>query len=77
MTTLTKPVTRAVTSWHNGDLVVTLTNEGIYFREKDRRTKYLLPYSVGYFKAARLEADRRVRATRENRAARQRARRAQ
>jgi hypothetical protein len=39
-TRLTKPVRRVVTTRRSGELVITLTAEGLTFREKGRRTTY-------------------------------------
>lgn len=43
---------------HPPPLVVELKPEGVYLREKGRRTGYLVPYGVAYITGARLEADR-------------------
>lgn len=58
LTRLTRAVRREVGSVNHGPLVVMLTEEGIYLRQKARRTKYLLPYGRAYQNAAQLFADR-------------------
>jgi hypothetical protein len=58
MTKLTRPLRREVSSLHHGPLIVLLTEEGLYLRQKGRRMKYLLPYGRAYQNAASLEADR-------------------
>jgi hypothetical protein len=60
-TALTKPVRREVASLHHGALIVTLAPEGVYFREKRRRTSYLLPYGVGFQKAVGLVVEQQRR----------------
>lgn len=45
-------------------LIVTLRPEGLYLREKGRRTSYLLPWGRAYVQAARLAADAKVAAKR-------------
>lgn len=42
-------------------LMVTLAPEGIYFREKGRRTKYLVPYGMGKLLGARLYNEEKKR----------------
>lgn len=75
-TILTRPVTRAVATLRGRPLVITLCAEGIQFREKGRRTRYLLPYGAGFTLAARLFADevrrQTIRKQAERRAARAR-----
>lgn len=39
-TKLTRPVARVVSTRRSGDLVITLTPEGVTLREKGRRTTY-------------------------------------
>lgn len=73
MTRLTKPVRREVAAEvqrRPTALVVTLTAAGVEFREKGRRTAYLLPYGVGYLKAAGMAADAIRRERKANRARR-------
>lgn len=53
----TRPVRREVTRERGRDLIVRLAPEGIYLREKGRRTAYLLPYGVAYVRGAMLAAD--------------------
>lgn len=55
MTKLRRPVRREVASLHHGPLVVTLTEEGLYLREKGRRTAYLMPYGTAYQQAVQLK----------------------
>lgn len=57
MTRLTRPVRREVMSLHHGPLVVTLAEEGVYLRQKGRRTKFLIPYGVAYQRAVALTVD--------------------
>jgi hypothetical protein len=80
MTHLTKPVTRSLISVDrrgNGkNLVVTLAPEGIRFREKGRRTSFLLPYAVGEWTAIKLAADAILRDRKAARAAKRITRRA-
>lgn len=47
-----------VTSIHHGDLVLTVAEEGIWFREKGRRTAYLLPHGVAFQRAVDLHVQR-------------------
>jgi hypothetical protein len=76
-TLLTKPVVREVAStvFRAPALIVTLAAHGIEFRAKGTRTRYTLPYEVGYLRAATLAADaaraarRTPRAVRSSRAA--------
>jgi hypothetical protein len=65
MTTLTRPVTREVTTLTGSPLIVTLTAEGIVFREKRRRTRHLLPYGAAFLDAVErhVQAERRRRIT--------------
>jgi hypothetical protein len=57
-------VQREVRTAHGTALIIRLTPEGIWFREKGRRTAFLLPYGVGYTRSAMLaaDADKRARA---------------
>lgn len=50
-------VARRVSTARSGDLVVTLTPEGIYLREARRRTAFLLPYGVAFQRAAMIAAE--------------------
>ena len=62
MTTLTRPVTREVPATVRGvPLIVTLTPTGIVFREKRRRTAFLLPYGAAFMDAVEREVQRRRR----------------
>ena len=56
-------VRREVRTARNQSLVVTLAPEGMWIREKGRRTAYLMPYGVAYQQAARMavDAERRER----------------
>jgi hypothetical protein len=72
MTVLSKPVTREVPACIRGvPLIVTLTPDGVSFREKRRRTAFLLPYGVAFIEAVEREVQRRRR---EKKAARRNAR---
>jgi len=55
MTRLTRNVTRKVATLRHGDLVVTLTAEGLAIREPRRRRQYLLPYGVAFQQAVALQ----------------------
>lgn len=54
-TRLSKPVKREVLVPRHGDLIVTVTIEGIYYREKGRRKAYLLPHGVGFMRAVSMQ----------------------
>lgn len=56
-TKLTKPIAREVTVRHHEPMIVTLTESGVQFRTKGRRTSYLLPYGLAFQRAATIEAD--------------------
>lgn len=58
------PVRREVRTARGDALVVTLAPEGMWIREKGRRTAYLMPYGVAYQRAAIMaaDADRRAKA---------------
>jgi hypothetical protein len=58
MTPLRRPVRRKVPSLNHGDLVVTLSEEGIYLRQLRHRQQFLLPYGAAFVRAAFLHADR-------------------
>ena len=62
-------VSRRATALRGGELVVTLTPEGMYIREARRRRAFLLPYGVAYQTAARLQVDAERRAKKAARAA--------
>lgn len=49
-TPLTKRVSRAVTTRYH-DLVVTLTPDGVEYREKRRRKAFLIPHGVAFQRA--------------------------
>lgn len=70
-TRISKPVRREVAVPRHGDLVVTLTIEGIYYREKGRRRAFLLPHGVGYMRAVTMQ----VAAEKAEKVARRKARR--
>ena len=72
MTRLTRPVTREVATLSGSSLIVTLSPEGVVFREKRRRTRFLLPYGVAFLEAVErhIQAERRAKRT-ERRARRQ------
>jgi hypothetical protein len=54
-TRISKPVRREVTVPRHGDLVVTISIEGIYYREKGRRRAFLLPHGVGFMRAVAMQ----------------------
>ena len=72
--TESRPVRRKVYTTSGQALVVTMTPEGIYFREPRARTRYLLPFGHGHLQAVRLEVDRQRREKAEERKARRRRR---
>lgn len=55
----TKTTTRrmAATLYH-GLVVLTIAEEGIYYRQKGRRKSYLLPHGVGFQYAVQLQVRR-------------------
>lgn len=57
-------VRREVRTARGDALIVTLAPEGMWVREKGRRTAYLMPYGVAYQRAATMaaDADRRAKA---------------
>lgn len=62
MTALSKPVTREVPATVQGiPLIVTLTRDGITFRQKRRRMAFLLPYGPAFMDAVEREVQRRRR----------------
>lgn len=80
MTELTKPVTRFITVAdleRRGSievLAVTLSGEGLIMRKKGKRTRYVLPFTSAWWRAADLEAQRQMREKKAARAARKQAR---
>jgi hypothetical protein len=55
----TKTVTRrAAPTQYHGVLVFIVAEEGIYWRQKGRRTKYLLPYGAAFQYAVELHVAR-------------------
>ena len=62
-TTLSKPVSRALSTRHYA-LVVTIAAEGIYYREKGRRRAFLLPHGTAFLSAVKLQvaADKAAKA---------------
>ena len=76
MTALTRTLHRKVQGHDGSDYVVSLAAEGIYLRRPRRRTKYLLPYSHAFLRAAYLEADRQRREKQAKKAATKAARKA-
>lgn len=58
MTRLTKPVTRKVPSLSYGDLVVTIAEEGVYYRQPRRRQSFLLPHGAAFQRAVTLHVAR-------------------
>jgi hypothetical protein len=54
MIDITKPVKRKVLTLAHTPLVVAMAPEGIWLRERGRRTAYLLPYGQALLEAVRL-----------------------
>lgn len=52
-------VRRRVRTAHHGEVVFVVTPEGLYFRERGRKTAYLLPYGVAFQASVDLAAQRR------------------
>lgn len=73
-TQMNREVTRLVPprTARDAPLVVTMSPEGLYFREFGRRKKYLLPFGIGKLVAVRLE----VEAEKQRKVAERKARRA-
>lgn len=69
MIEIKKPVRRKVRTGRGESLVVELAPEGIYLRERRRRTRYLLPYGVAFVRAAMLAAEEQRRTQKAARAA--------
>lgn len=67
-----RQVRRSVTTTRGEVLVVALAPEGLWLRERGRRTAFLLPYGDAYLRAVRLHVDYQRR---EKLAARKRTRR--
>jgi hypothetical protein len=63
-------VRREVSTGRGQALVVTLSPEGAWIREKGRRTAFLLPYGVAYQYAARMAVDAAKRERKDKRRAR-------
>lgn len=57
MTRLTKPITRVVEVPGHGTMNVTLTADGITFRQFKKRSALTLPYGSAIVRAAYLKAD--------------------
>lgn len=57
-TRISKPVRRLVPTLHHGPLVVTIAEEGIYFREPRRRKSFLLPHGVAFQRAVDIDIQR-------------------
>lgn len=75
MTPLTKSVTRVVLTSDGDTLVVTCAREGLYIREKGRRTEYgPLTYGHLLLDGARLKAQQAAAERKRHRAARRVAR---
>lgn len=68
-TKLNKPVTREIATLRGAPLIVTLAPEGIVFREKKHKTRFLLPYGPAFLYAVRLKVDADKRAKAQARAA--------
>lgn len=60
-TKLTKPVAREVATPAGTNLIVTMTPEGVTYREKRRRTTYLMPHAIAYQHAAMLYVASRMK----------------
>lgn len=56
-TRLSKPVRREITVPRHGELIVTVSIEGIYYREKGRRRAFLLPHGVGFQRAVAMQVE--------------------
>lgn len=54
-----RPVRRRVLTTSGKALVATMMPEGIYMREKRKRTAYLVPWGHVFVQGAKLAADRR------------------
>jgi hypothetical protein len=54
-TALTRPVKRKVRTAHGKQLTVTLTPDGVEFREPYARKSFLLPYGAAHLKAVDLD----------------------
>lgn len=67
-----RPVRRRVLSTSGKALVATMMPEGIYMREKRKRTAYLVPWGHVFVQGAKLAADRRRADRLAERAARKR-----
>lgn len=64
----TKTVTkRAAMTLHHGVVVLTIAEEGIYYRQKGRRKKFLLPYGAAFQYAIELHVARQREETRARR----------
>lgn len=67
-TRLQRPVTRVVDTRKHGELVVTMTTDGLVIREKGRRTAYACPsYGELYQRAVHAEVESRKRSKRTRR----------
>lgn len=74
-TRCTKPVRREVLSRRYGALIVSITPEGVSYREKGRRTSYMLDHTTAYMRAVLIEVNAQLAAKKAARAARRKARR--
>jgi hypothetical protein len=72
---LTKPVHRVVLSLRHGLLVVSIAEEGIYYREKGRKKSFLIPHGVAFQNAVNLHLARERDAKKQARASRKKERR--
>lgn len=57
-TRISKPVRRVVPTLRHGPLVVTIAEEGIYYREPRRRKAFLIPHGVAFQRAVDLDIQR-------------------
>jgi hypothetical protein len=55
-TRLSRHVAREVSTRHWGELIVTLTPEGLELRQKGRRKRYVVGYGMIYQRGAEIEA---------------------
>jgi hypothetical protein len=74
-TRCTKPVRREVNSRRYGALIVSITPEGVTYREKGRRKSYTLEHGAAYQRAVLIEVNAQLAAKKAERAARRKARR--
>lgn len=54
----TRTLRREVPSLRHGPLILTIAEEGVYYREKGRRTAFLLPHGAAFQYAVGLQVQR-------------------